>query len=381
VQLSAITSLAKSISRGLGDTFSLYLNNDGTVWATGQNNLGQLGTGTFDTGRAVFGQVEGFSGVVDIATGVAHSLALKSDSSVWSWGNNNVGQIGNGTTFPNNVSVPTLVIFPQRQFSANLRVSVEQVVAGSRQTDSPLEVKVFDVRNGVIDGNLPPGISITPQNYAMIYANAIAENTATETNSPIVGKSPRNLITDLVSIGAKTGNKLILVRSQQNADGSYGYMGFDVPNLLDGQTRDLGFNVNPKNTTTFVQTSYFTQNSNGVWQSARRSEVIKGSELSIFQADEVQWTNGTQIYPFLFISDSDWSVDICLEVPAGYQVVAPGACGQVLVANEVKIVEFQISDIGSPKEFDVKTKITTTHKGKKTKVEGKIHSFNKNAKN
>jgi alpha-tubulin suppressor-like RCC1 family protein len=39
-------------------------------------------------------QVTGLTGVAQVAAGYDHSLALKSDGTVWAWGNNNHGQIG-----------------------------------------------------------------------------------------------------------------------------------------------------------------------------------------------------------------------------------------------------------------------------------------------
>ena len=79
---------------------NLALKSDGTVWAWG-NNRGQLGDGT-TTDRPLPVQVAGaggvgvLTGVVGIATGNVHSLALKTDGSVWAWGNNLDGGLGNG---------------------------------------------------------------------------------------------------------------------------------------------------------------------------------------------------------------------------------------------------------------------------------------------
>lgn len=92
------------------------------------------------------------------------------------------------------------------------------------------------------------------------------------------------------------------------------------------------------------------------------------------------WNSTEEIYPFLFISDSDWTVDVCLEVPEGYQIVDPGACTQTLISNETKVVEFKVADIGSPEKFDALVKMTATHKGKKTKVDLKVNSINKKIK-
>ncbi|SMB96533.1 Alpha-tubulin suppressor [Thermanaeromonas toyohensis ToBE] len=80
-----------------GTYHSLALKSDGTVWAWGQNSYGQLGDGT-TTNRYTPVQVQGLSDVVAVAAGGGHSLALKSDGTVWAWGANNYGQLGDGTT-------------------------------------------------------------------------------------------------------------------------------------------------------------------------------------------------------------------------------------------------------------------------------------------
>src|SRR2546428_6526575 len=73
----------------------------GTVWAWGYNGFGELGNGTFTAtypyGIDTPGPVSGLSGVTAIAGGNYHSLALKSDGTVWAWGQNFIGQLGNGT--------------------------------------------------------------------------------------------------------------------------------------------------------------------------------------------------------------------------------------------------------------------------------------------
>ena len=78
-------------------TTRLPLKADGTVWAWGKNGYGQLGDGT-TTGHVVPARVAGLTGVVSIAGGALHSLALRSDGTVWAWGDNSVGELGDGTT-------------------------------------------------------------------------------------------------------------------------------------------------------------------------------------------------------------------------------------------------------------------------------------------
>jgi hypothetical protein len=50
-------------------------------------------------------QVTGLSGVVAVAAGYSHSLGVKSDGTVWAWGRNRYGQLGNGTNTDSNVPV------------------------------------------------------------------------------------------------------------------------------------------------------------------------------------------------------------------------------------------------------------------------------------
>ena len=74
---------------------SLALKKNGTVWAWGSNRCGQLGDGTTVV-RNTPVQVQGLSEIIDISAGAGHSLALRSDGSVWAWGVNAYGQLGNG---------------------------------------------------------------------------------------------------------------------------------------------------------------------------------------------------------------------------------------------------------------------------------------------
>jgi alpha-tubulin suppressor-like RCC1 family protein len=84
-----------AISAGL--THSLAVKSNGTVWTCGDNSFGQIGVGTVSLPYNFHVQVEGLEDVIAVAGGDAHSLALKSDGSIWVWGKNTNGQLGNGT--------------------------------------------------------------------------------------------------------------------------------------------------------------------------------------------------------------------------------------------------------------------------------------------
>lgn len=128
-----------------GACHSLTLKEDGTVWAFGENDKGQLGNGTSGTEKeyvrvtglenitAVAGggansmalkedgtvwywgsgvlspvQAKNLTGITAISAGDDHFLALKEDNTVWAWGANGWGQLGNGTY--NNSDTPVQVL-------------------------------------------------------------------------------------------------------------------------------------------------------------------------------------------------------------------------------------------------------------------------------
>ena len=91
---------------------SIALASDGTVYTWGLNQYGQLGNNTTINSRspvavqAAGTPMEGKT-IVQIAAGADHSLALDSDGALYAWGSNAYGQLGNGTT--TNSSVPVAV--------------------------------------------------------------------------------------------------------------------------------------------------------------------------------------------------------------------------------------------------------------------------------
>jgi hypothetical protein len=87
----------KAIGIAAGGDFSLALESDGSVWAWGHNDRGQLGNGTnVQSGKPA--RVKGLTGkFVAIAAGVSFALALRSDGTVWGWGDDYQGQLGNGS--------------------------------------------------------------------------------------------------------------------------------------------------------------------------------------------------------------------------------------------------------------------------------------------
>lgn len=79
-----------------GSDHSVALKSDGTVWTWGDNGSGQLGDGTL-VDKLTPIQVPNINSVIAIAAGTNYTMALKSDGTVWTWGYNAQGQLGDGT--------------------------------------------------------------------------------------------------------------------------------------------------------------------------------------------------------------------------------------------------------------------------------------------
>jgi alpha-tubulin suppressor-like RCC1 family protein len=95
-----VSGLTDVVAVAAGASHSLALRADGTVWAFGRNANGALGDGT-TTDRTTPVPVVGLSGVVAIAAGNETSYALQADGAgaglVWAWGRNTYSQLGDGS--------------------------------------------------------------------------------------------------------------------------------------------------------------------------------------------------------------------------------------------------------------------------------------------
>lgn len=103
----AAGTLSASKFSVLGNTavyyHSLSLQSDGSLWAWGDNIFGQLGDNNPPTPSSVPEQILADSGYAFAAVSAGdndHSLAIKDDGSLWAWGSNSCGQLGDGTTDP-----------------------------------------------------------------------------------------------------------------------------------------------------------------------------------------------------------------------------------------------------------------------------------------
>ena len=110
-----------------GGPHALALEKNGTVWAWGDDTYGEIGNGTTTTsGVPTPTQVAGLSGITSIAAGQDFSMAA-SGATVWAWGRNNQGQLGEfGTTSP----TTTPQTSPVLAFQDPLNMPVTAIDAG-----------------------------------------------------------------------------------------------------------------------------------------------------------------------------------------------------------------------------------------------------------
>ena len=115
-------SALENVSVKAGKEFFAVLKADGTVWMWGRNNYGQLGNGTYINSTAPQ-QVPSLTNITQIDAGSLHMLALSEDGTVYAWGYNGNGGLGNGTKTNSNVPVQMLNTDDVKSVHAGEKVS------------------------------------------------------------------------------------------------------------------------------------------------------------------------------------------------------------------------------------------------------------------
>lgn len=165
------------LSAGADSSYALRY--DGTIASWGGNDYGQLGDGT-TTSTSLFVDVKNLNTVDSMACG-GHSLAVLRDGSLWAWGANSWGTLGNGTTENSSVPIPVS--------------SLSDVVAAARGADHSLAL----TRDGAVwawGGN---------------YNGQLGDGTKTQRLTPV----PVSGISGVIAIAAAGSTSLAVT-----ADGS-----------------------------------------------------------------------------------------------------------------------------------------------------------------
>jgi len=211
-----------------GSSHTIALKSDGTVWTWGWNGLGQLGDGTTSSYRTTPVQVVGPGGigfltdVVAIAGGGHHTIALKSDGTVWAWGDNYYGQLGDG----NSGGVDSL-------YDPGIDSNTPVQVLGPGGSGFLTDVIAVATRNCHTVALKSDGTvwAWGPNGYGRL-----GDGTTTDRNTPVlvVGPGGTGYLTDVIAIAAGGGHTVVL-----KSDGTVWTWGWNgLGQLGDGTTTD-----------------------------------------------------------------------------------------------------------------------------------------------
>ena len=277
------------IAAGLDHT--VVLKSDGTVWTFGYNWDGQLGDGTTTSFKSAPVQVKELTGVTAIAAGYSHTVALKSDGTVWTFGRNDSGQLGDGTT----TSKRTLVQVKEL-------TGVTAIAAGYNHTVA--------LKN---DG--------TVWTFGNNLYGGLGDGTTTNKSTPVQVKE----LTGVTAIAAGQSYTVSL-----KSDGTiWTFGGNAVGQLGDGTTISKSTPVQVKELT-------------GVTAIAAR-----GSHTVLLKSDGTVWTFGNNLYGGLGDgTTTDKSTPMQVKELAGVTGIAAGGSHTVLLKSDGTVWTFGWNDAG-----------------------------------
>jgi alpha-tubulin suppressor-like RCC1 family protein len=187
VQVSNLTNV---VSVSAGHIFNLALKADGTGWAWGNNSLGELGDGT-TTNRNTPVQISGLTGIKGLSAGGFHSLALKADATVWVWGSGTTGQLGNGVL--NTVGSTTPVQVPNLRGAVGIGTGYAHCVAAIAGLASLSP-------SSLTFGNQAVGVASTPQTITVLNTGS---GTLDLAGASITGTNPGDFAVELPGAGQR----------------------------------------------------------------------------------------------------------------------------------------------------------------------------------
>src|SRR5262249_17752399 len=130
-----------------GDQHTCARKTDGTIWCWGYNQYGQLGDGTNTTNPSPV-KVMDNGPFIEVSAGGYHTCGRKGDGRLLCWGDNNVGMVGDGTTINRNTPVP-VVGLP----TAAAEVSAGEDHTCARLTDGTLWCWGYNYYGQIGDGS------------------------------------------------------------------------------------------------------------------------------------------------------------------------------------------------------------------------------------
>jgi alpha-tubulin suppressor-like RCC1 family protein len=174
-----VSGMSNVIAVAAGNAHTVALRNDGTIWTWGNNSNGQLGNGTI-TQSLVPLPLENMANIIAIAAGSTHTAALRNDIitvSLWMWGNNSNGQLGIGNMDQSLVPVQT----PGLSGTTPGVLGITAIAAGSAHTTALINDGTVWTWGNNSNGQL--GIGNTQQSLVAVQVSGMTNAMAVAAGS------------------------------------------------------------------------------------------------------------------------------------------------------------------------------------------------------
>ncbi len=245
-----VKGLSNVIFIASGDSHTIAVKEDGTVWGWGRNLSGEFGAEIDPGFYNIPLQINEINNVIDISIGSNHTVVLKEDGTVWSWGNNISGQLGDGTNNNSNILVEAKKLNNVKSISAGGSYTIALKEDGTvwawgdngyiglgfgTDKDSNIPVQVEGISD-VVDISSGADYIVALKKDGTVWAwgwnnfNQLGDGTNYNSSIPVQVKGLNNVVT------ISAGRKHVLALKEDGTLWAWGYNG--EGQLGDGTTND-----------------------------------------------------------------------------------------------------------------------------------------------
>ena len=190
-----------------GSTHSLAIKSNGTMWSWGNGQFGQLGNGTFNSATPNVTQIGTATDWSSVSAGYGFSLAIKTNGTLWAWGLNNSGQLGDNTLIDKNLPVQIGTATDWLRIDAGGQHSLGVKTTGSlwawgnntngqlgngNNTNSPIPIQIGTLSNwSLVSAGFDHSLATDNSNLLFSWGNNVngqlgsGNNTASNTPRPV----------------------------------------------------------------------------------------------------------------------------------------------------------------------------------------------------
>jgi alpha-tubulin suppressor-like RCC1 family protein len=199
-----------------GSSHTVGLKNDGTLWTWGSNAYGQLGDGTFSAKSSPV-QVVGYATTwQQVSSGYQHSAGVKADGTLWTWGLNNFGQLGDNSVGNEAIPVPAEIGDPFFNYNA-LVLTGDGTNNGTNNTflDSSGNNLPLTRNGNVTQGTFTP--YSMPDGYWSNYFDGTGDYLSATTTSALNFGTSDFTVECWINLNTTSSSQAILIGSATNA--------------------------------------------------------------------------------------------------------------------------------------------------------------------